>query len=423
MGLESELVGLTRAALVCGVEAHTARAHAILAPSSASRWMACPGSVQASVGIERRASIFADEGTGAHTLGELCLRKDVDADVYEDSFVDITADKDNPIVDAPGDGRFPIDDEMIEGVQLYLDFCRDLFEKSDVHFIEQRLSMEHVHEGIFGTGDVIAYQSASAHLHVVDLKYGKGVAVEPKENAQALCYGVGAANFLIGQGLPVRKVSLHIVQSRAPHRDGPIRSWETYVEGLEDFAKKLRFAARATQYKNPKLVAGDHCRFCPASPTCPERKKVALEQARIEFDVAGVIKTPVLKTVSSAELGGMLGVIDQVETWCKRVREYAYDEATHGRAPEGWKLVDKRANRKWKAEGDTVKGLLGLGVPHEDIYTAKIISPAQADKLVGKKGAEQLKPLWEKVSSGSTLAPVSDPRPVIGTDARLEFSS
>ena len=44
--------------------------HAKLSPSSAERWMTCPGSVALSEGYADRSSAVADEGTAAHELAE-----------------------------------------------------------------------------------------------------------------------------------------------------------------------------------------------------------------------------------------------------------------------------------------------------------------------------------------------------------------
>lgn len=49
--------------------------HARLSPSSAKRWMTCPGSVKfiEALNIEETPSKYAAEGTVAHEVHELCL--------------------------------------------------------------------------------------------------------------------------------------------------------------------------------------------------------------------------------------------------------------------------------------------------------------------------------------------------------------
>lgn len=49
--------------------------HALLGPSSAHMWMACPPSARLGEGIEDKGSEYAQEGTLAHRIGELLLRK------------------------------------------------------------------------------------------------------------------------------------------------------------------------------------------------------------------------------------------------------------------------------------------------------------------------------------------------------------
>lgn len=49
-------------------------AHAILSPSGASRWMACPPSARLEEKFPDSTSTYAEEGTYAHAVGELILR-------------------------------------------------------------------------------------------------------------------------------------------------------------------------------------------------------------------------------------------------------------------------------------------------------------------------------------------------------------
>lgn len=57
-------------------------AHALLSPSSAVRWMTCPGSVALTKDMPDTSSKFADEGTLAHALAERALRDGKDAKEY-----------------------------------------------------------------------------------------------------------------------------------------------------------------------------------------------------------------------------------------------------------------------------------------------------------------------------------------------------
>lgn len=50
---------------------HKDRAHALFGPSSAHRWLECPGSVLLEQGMPDTASESAAEGTLAHELAEM----------------------------------------------------------------------------------------------------------------------------------------------------------------------------------------------------------------------------------------------------------------------------------------------------------------------------------------------------------------
>jgi hypothetical protein len=78
----------------------------------------------------------------------------------------------------------------------------------------------------------------------------------------------------------------------------------------------------------------------------------------------------------------------------------------------GYKLVAKRGTRQWVNDDAPVK-LLG-----DKAYESNLISVAQAEKIIGKKNFPA--DVAVSVSSGSTLAADSDPRPaVINLGAQL----
>src|SRR5438093_12672015 len=56
--------------------------HALLSPSSAARWLRCPGSVELCKGVAGKGSEYASEGTRAHELAAAILR-DVQYEDYD----------------------------------------------------------------------------------------------------------------------------------------------------------------------------------------------------------------------------------------------------------------------------------------------------------------------------------------------------
>jgi hypothetical protein len=148
-------------------------------------------------------------------------------------------------------------------------------------------------------------------------------------------------------------------------------------------------------------VAGEHCKFCPAAPGCKEFADAAYAVAA---DVFG--STEIL---NGEELALVLRRAYVLKAWLKAMEVYAHAEAMAGRVPPGFKLVPKRATRKWKDDLAAEKFLffsMGLG---EGAFKKKLLSPAEADKVLKKRKAEA-EPFYERVSSGTNLVPIDDER-------------
>ena len=394
---------------------HSDRAHAKLAPSAAARWMACPGSVRLSAGIEETPSHFAAEGTAAHMLAERCMRTGFDAARFKGWAVHTQPKpKTEPIQQGwKVDGKtvFPVDSEMVDAVQLYLDVVREIAQHADEHEIETRMDMSAVVPGVFGTGDFIAFKEQPARrVTICDFKYGKGVAVDAEDNEQLLTYAVGVVQRYHNRG--VDEVELIVVQPRAPHRAGPVRRWVTDSVGLYEHVMALQSAAEEAGKPDAAFRPGDACKFCKAAGIC-----AALYKRVKEITMPDPTVTP-YRDWKVEELE-----ISLVKNWAKRREEYAHAEAIRGRMPPGAKLVGKRAVRKFRDENDAVATLQMLGVDNDVLFETSLRSPTQIEKELPKKDRSALDSLVVKSSSGTVLAPLDDPRPAVDPNDASGFEA
>jgi len=373
--------------------------------------MNCPGSIRLSRGIEQRKSSYAAEGSAAHKLAEMTLGNKAKVPI------DFLGEE----IEIEGD-TFVVDDEMADAVSVYVDFVRGLVQPGDEPEFECRFDLSNIYPGMFGTADCVIYRPSTKELWVIDYKHGKGVPVEAENNLQLLYYGLGAATAKQNRGLLT--VHICVVQPRCPHPKGPVRVWDTDVVSLIDHAGDLVAAARATEAADAPLKAGDWCKFCLAAPTCPALRDKAMQTAMADFDDTGAVHAPDPTTLSGEQLAQVLANASILKDWLKRVDEFAHHEAEAGRIPPGFKLVARRATRKWRSADEAQTYLRSIvGLEDDQIFVEpKMKSPAQVEAVLGKKRKSEIASLWDSVSSGTVLAPLDDARPVAIPDAVKDFS-
>lgn len=277
--------------------------------------------------------------------------------------------------------------------------------------IETKVDLTHIDPRMGGHLDY-AFVETFGRLHVIDFKYGAGVVVEPEENTQLICYAIGVARMY---DYNFTEVVIAIYQPRAEHEAGPYREWVTDIETLLAWEKKFKEAAARTLQPDAPLKYNEKwCRFCPAKSICPEISTQALKDAQLAFtDAEGLddIRYPVPNKVGLGkfDLGKIMEALPKLETWIKAVREHAFAYAQAGNELPGWKLVEKRSTRKWlDPEKTAARARFQFG--SVAFTEPELLSPAQLEKVVGKKYDKWIANRVTAISSGMTLVPETDSR-------------
>jgi hypothetical protein len=428
--------------------AHTGRAHSRIGPSAAHRWIACPGSVRASAHIENASSYFALEGTAAHELCEHIMTTGVDPNVYLDGVIDLgPSDREREDLEVLGDvvevtpfrrelpgnpqpdgvRYWRIDEEMIEGVEMYRDTLMPLIgdHEMDVVEFECRLDMRHIHPEFFGTGDALIYRHDMRKLIVGDFKFGSGIVVEVEDNEQLLSYAVGALHRF--GNYPIDEIELIVIQPRAWHKLGPVRRHTITIDELRTFEAKLKVYADATDDPNASFLAGDHCRFCPIAHACRALRVHVYKAIGVKFVGNDINDSamPNIDRMTPDHMGRVYREAIVIEAWFRRFFEAAHKQAVNGKIPTGCKLVEKRAYRKFKDPLDVEAVCDLIGVSEEEMHTEpKLKSVNQLETLVGKKTFKKFfAGMWTKVSSGVVLALAEDDRDSVKLDKSEAFGA
>ena len=361
--------------------------HARLNPSSAERWIHCPGSVALSEQCPSPGSSkYADEGTKAHSIAEAKLRQIIG---------EISLRELEKIIK-----KHKPDGEMEEATDFYRDQVVEILAaagKDAELMVEQRFSLNRWAPESFGTSDAVVI--GNGKIEVIDLKYGKGVKVSAKGNPQLRMYGAGAANLFEGM-YDFDTVRMTIIQPRLDH----VSTEELPLSELMDWMKDVvKPAAREAYDGTGEIDAGDWCRWCPAKALCRKRAEKNLELAKMEF------RSPDL--LSPDEIGDVLRQAEDLSKWTSDVQAYALEQALAGEHFDGWKLVEGRSNRTITDQIKAAELLKAAGFDEAILFKHELYGITQLEKNCGKKKlTEVIGELIEKPQGKPVLVPESDKR-------------
>lgn len=386
--------------------------HSNLAPSAACRWLKCTPSLKLEEQFEDKGSDYAAEGTLAHSVAELKVRKYFCEGMSKSDFTKaLNALKKTKLYDN-GALRDPKDywSEIMDCTDTYLEVLKKIafsYQSKPGISIEQRVDLSNYAPGCFGTSDCIIIGGDT--LNIIDYKHGKGVEVDATNNVQMMLYALGALtryNILYC----IKKVRMTIVQPRLNN----VSEFEMAAEALINWGVfTVRPAAQKAINGEGEYVAGDHCRFCKARSQCRKRA----ESSTAIADFKGLEKTasaPMPPLITDTEVGDLLIKGQFLKKWLEDLEEYALNAVLDGKEIPGWKVVEGRSIRSFDDTDAAFKTITAAGYDEALLYERKPLTLAKVEKAIGKKEFSQ-------VAGAHIVTPQGKPTLVVENDKRPPF--
>lgn len=373
-------------------------AHALLSPSSAHRWLNCLLAPRLEATLPPSTSVYAQEGTLAHTVCELMAKK---------YFGKITADEfNNGIKKAKAHKLW--DKEMLATAEQYSEHLATqamAFSHAPYVAMEVRVDISKYVPEAFGRCDCVMFGENT--LVITDYKHGKGEKVLAKENPQLKLYALGALEaYRPVFGNAIKKISICIDQPRI----NAYEQWQCTVSellqwGESEVKPKAQKAYMGIGNYNP----GSWCRFCRANGLCKA-------QANFNTDLVSRYNTQNGALLSLAEIAQALNEGGNIVGWYKDLEKKATELLLNGEKIPGFKLVEGRSSRAWSNQDEALEILEANGIDKAIIYDMIPKSLTQLEKVVGAKKFKEL--VGEYITK-----PVGKPTLAMSDDKRKEFSS
>lgn len=325
--------------------------HSFFSASSSHRWLLCSASAKLEKNLASVDTEFSKEGTLAHDLAQKFLLSPPENRIYD------------------------LKNEMHIAIKSYVDYIENIENYNSCNvFIEKIVSFSNVVDDGFGTVDCILIDIINNILHIIDLKYGKGIKVNSFNNSQLILYALGAINTF--KLVNIKKIKLHIVQPRIDN----FSFFELTIEELIEKGKEFSAKAKLCLVENPKFNPGEiQCKFCKVKNNCPS--------------LTNFIKNDLLKNFENLEnsnLNDKIKIYDNknlILDFLNTIENELFTYIQNGNKIAGYTIGFGKTMRVWKSDANIkLKEILN----ENDIYNKKLKSITEIEKLLTKKEFEKL---------------------------------
>jgi hypothetical protein len=367
--------------------------HSKFSPSAADRWLSCPFSINATVGIPEEQSVYSIEGTLAHSVCEAVFRmRFFDVQMPEKLLLEMAM--------LPDHGQ-----EMMDCAHAYADTIIFWLNNESVigkiiwFGLEKGIPV-FPEEGCFGTADCLIIGTKGAV--VLDFKYGKGKNVAPN-SLQLKVYAAGVFKYL--KDIPENYKFIAVVHQ--PRTDmAPKEHTYAGVE-LGVFLNEIKFAIDESKQAGLTPLEGNHCFWCPAKRTkdrskmCPSILEKPLKLAQENFKkFMDDMSAPVDNHVDpNPKRDQAIMKIMGLYPLMKQVYESGMEEfkmrLQAGEAIPGIRLVEEYGNRTLNAETDDEKARLikekfNIEAFKQVPATKKLKTITEIEKEIGKNKLDSI---------------------------------
>jgi hypothetical protein len=317
----------------------------------------------------------------------------------------------------------PFTEEMYEGAIEYMeDVGSQVLESgmvtdTDYWGLEDRIACPQIHELSWGTADAWLYNPKSSTLTIWDFKFGFE-SVDAVENYQCINYANGLMDrlgLLNGEDQNMT-VDIRVIQPRAYHGGGTIKSWKTQGSNLRGYFNHLRMGAARALQPGAQVHSGSHCKHCQSRHNCSAALDAAMSMYESTRDAIPLVMSPV-------NLGVQLTMLKRAKEHTEKMYDAYLERANviseQGKYVPGWVRTPTKGKLKWDQPAGVILAvgdMVGVNLRKAEA----LITPTQA-KAKLKKLDKKVDP--EVITAYSSRSTSIKLKPEQSDNARKVFTN